>query len=89
MYTCYDEKRVLRGKMGSKKSGRPGGNPDLYKSGFKKQYDWEEPCTAVISVRVPPSISKEFKKLPNWQETIRRVIAAELEKNSPEGEQKN
>lgn len=63
---------------GTEKSGRPGGNPDLKAHQFEKQYDWDEPCTALISVRVPPNIKEKLKKLPNWQERVRKAIAKQL-----------
>ncbi len=74
---------------GTKGSGRPGGNPDLEKFQFKQKYDWDEPCTALVAVRVPPKISEEFKKLPNWQERLRKAIARELEAPETGEEQKN
>lgn len=65
---------------GTKGSGRPGGNPDLEAHQFEKKYDWDEPCTASLSLRIPPNIKEKLKKLPNWQERVRRAIAKELEK---------
>ena len=71
--------------MGAKGSGRPGGNPDIKEYGFKQQYDrWDEPCTAKMTLRLPPSMYAELKQLPNWQEKVREAIAAELDKHPPE-----
>ena len=64
--------------------GRPGGNPDIVKYGFKQQYEWDEPCTASIALRLPPSLSKKLKKLPDWQELVRQAIAEIVEENSQE-----
>ncbi len=66
--------------MGAKGSGRPGGNPDLEQYQFKKKYDrWDEPCSAKMTLRLPPSMYEELKKRPNWQERVREAIARELE----------
>ncbi|MGB5595479.1 MAG: hypothetical protein WBM62_15780 [Crocosphaera sp.] len=71
--------------MGGKASGRPGGNPDIKEYGFKQKYDrWDEPCTAKMTLRLPPSMYAELKELPHWQEKVREAIAAELEKNPPQ-----
>ena len=64
---------------GTKSSGRPGGNPDLEEYQFEQKYDWDEPCTAKMTLRLPPSLYAEIKKLPNWQERVRIAIAKELE----------
>ncbi len=64
---------------GTKSSGRPGGNPDLEEYQFEQKYDWDEPCTAKMTLRLPPSLYAEIKKLPNWQERVRKAIAKELE----------
>ena len=55
--------------------GRPGGNPDIKKYGFKQQYEWDEPCTAKMTLRLPPSHYEKLKQLPNWQEKVREAIA--------------
>lgn len=60
---------------GTKKSGRPGGNPDLEEYQFEKKYDWDEPCTAKMTLRLPPSLYREVKEIPNWQEKVRGAIA--------------
>ena len=64
---------------GTKSSGRPGGNPDLEEYQFEQNYDWDEDCTAKMALRLPPSLYAEIKKLPNWQERVRKAIAKELE----------
>ncbi len=63
---------------------RPGGNPELEKYQFEQKYDWDQPCTELIAIRIPENIKKQLKALPQWQERVRRAIAAELEKNPPE-----
>ena len=60
--------------------GRPGGNPGLKKYQFEQKYNWDEPCSATFTLRVPPSLLKELKKIPDWQEFTRQAIAAEIEK---------
>ncbi len=77
--------------MGSVKSGRPGGNPDLEKYHFKPKYDWDQPCSEKVSFRVPLFLKTAIKegKIKDWQEICRQAIAAELEKNPPQEEQKN
>ncbi len=54
---------------------RPGGNPELNKHQFDQKYRWDEPCTAQLGLRLPPSLSKELKQIDNWQEKIRHAIA--------------
>ena len=55
---------------------RPGGNPALTKHQFTT--DREEPCTAKLQVRVPPSMLAELKEYKNWQEIVREVLAEKL-----------
>jgi hypothetical protein len=55
---------------------RPGGNPALTEHQFKT--DREEPCTAKLQVRVPPSMLAELKEYKNWQEIVREVLAEKL-----------
>ncbi len=65
---------------------RPGGNPELAKYQFEQRYTWDEPCTAKLSMRVPPSMLEELKSLPNWQELVRQAIAAKLSAIASESE---
>ena len=58
---------------------RPGGNPDISKYSFKQQYDWDEPCTAKMTLRLPPSLYENLKQLDNWQEVARQAIAKAIE----------
>ena len=61
--------------------GRPGGNPGLEKYQFQQKYDWDESCTAVLTLRVPPSMKQVIKdKKIKWAEVCRKAIAAEIEK---------
>ena len=59
--------------------GRPGGNPEIAKYGFKQKYDWDEPCSAKMTLRLPPSQYEKLKQLDNWQEKVREAIASLLE----------
>ncbi|MGK7896494.1 MAG: hypothetical protein AB4372_23465 [Xenococcus sp. (in: cyanobacteria)] len=61
--------------------GRPGGNPNIADHGFKQKYEWDEPCTASIALRLPPSIHKKLKQIPDWQELVRQAIAEIVEEN--------
>jgi hypothetical protein len=54
---------------------RPGGNPELKKHQFEQKYNWDESCSAKMTLRLPPSLYAEIKKLPNWQEEVRKAIA--------------
>ena len=62
--------------------GRPGGNPDIKKYGFKQQHNWDEPCNEKMTLRLPASLKTAIKAglIEDWQEVARRAIAAELEK---------
>ena len=65
-------------------SGRPGGNPELYKYYFQKQYSWDEPCSVNMTLRLPPSMREALRDggFPGWQEACRQIIAAGLEANA-------
>jgi hypothetical protein len=62
--------------------GRPGGNPELQDYKFEQKYDWDEPCSEKITLRLPPSMKADIKAglLKDWQEVARQAIAAELKK---------
>ena len=62
---------------GTKSSGRPGGNPDIKKYGFKTNRS--ESCTAQITVRIPPSLKAQLTQKDNWQELVRQAIAEKLQ----------
>ena len=64
--------------------GRPGGNPELKKYQFKQKYDWDEPCTSRLVLRVPESMKLSLQEISGWQELVRKAIAAELEKAKQE-----
>jgi hypothetical protein len=57
--------------------GRPGGNPGLVK--FQFSTDREEPCSAKLTLRIPPSQYEKLKQIPNWQDKTREAIADLLE----------
>ena len=72
--------------------GRPGGNPELEKYQFKQKYEWDQPCSEKISLRVPLFLKEAIKagKIEDWQEVARQAIAAALEeKPAAAGNQKN
>ncbi|AVQ73798.1 hypothetical protein MTo_01495 [Microcystis aeruginosa NIES-1211] len=60
--------------------GRPGGNPDLVKHQFSTER--EEPCSAKLTLRLPPSQYAKLKEIDNWQEKVRGVIASLVEQES-------
>jgi hypothetical protein len=60
--------------------GRPGGNPELKKYQFTQKYDWDEPCTTRLVLKVPASMKRGLQEINGWQELVRKAIAAELEK---------
>ena len=61
------------------RKGRPGGNPDLKEHQFEQKYNWDEPCTAKMTLRLPPSLYENLKKIPDWQERVRKAIAQLVE----------
>jgi hypothetical protein len=66
--------------------GRPGGNPELEKYQFQQKYDWDEPCTERMQLRMPPSMKAAIKEglIEDWQEIARLAIASEIEKATTE-----
>ncbi len=65
---------------GTKSSGRPGGNPDIKKYGFKTER--AEPLRESVNVRVPASMKKQLKEKENWQEFVRSAIAKALDEEN-------
>jgi hypothetical protein len=65
---------------GTKASGRPGGNPDIKKYGFKT--DRDEPLKERVQIRVPASMKKKLLEKDNWQEFVRQLINQALEAES-------
>ena len=66
--------------------GRPGGNPDLAKYHFEQKYDWDEPCTEKMTLRLPASMKAAIKagEIEDWQEVARKAIAAALSESKKE-----
>jgi hypothetical protein len=64
--------------------GRTGGNPELKKYQFRQKYDWDEPCTERMQIRMPPSMKAAIKAglIEDWQEVCRKAIAIELKNNN-------
>ncbi len=54
--------------------------PSIEKHKYKT--DRSEPCTAQISVRIPPSLKAELKNLDNWQEDVRVFLAEKVKAKS-------
>ena len=65
---------------------RPGGNPDLVKYHFEQKYDWEEPCTEKMTLRLPASLKAAIKagEVKDWQEIARKAIAAAISDSKKE-----
>lgn len=61
---------------GTKSSGRPGGNPDIKKYGFKT--DRIEPLREKLQLRVSASMKQQLTSRENWQEFVRQAIAEKL-----------
>ena len=59
---------------------QPRGNPEIAKYHFQTKR--KEPCTAHISLRVPPSLEAKLKEQENWQEFVRQTLAEKLELES-------
>ncbi|MDJ0634277.1 MAG: hypothetical protein QNJ34_13900 [Xenococcaceae cyanobacterium MO_188.B29] len=36
--------------------------------------DREEPCTAQVAIRIPPSLKSRLKNIDNWQEQARQAL---------------
>ncbi len=70
---------------------RPGGNPEIVKYSFKQKYEWDEPCSAKMTLRLPPSLYEQIKQIPNWQEEVRQAIAiiVDAENSSTKEEKEN
>ncbi len=62
---------------GTQSSGRPGGNPDIKKYGFKT--DRAEPLRERVQIRIPTSMKKKLQEQENWQEFVRQAIAEKLQ----------
>ena len=62
---------------GTHTSGRPGGNPDIKKYGFKT--DRDEPLRERLQIRVPASMKQQLLTQENWQEFVREAIAKALD----------
>jgi hypothetical protein len=45
----------------------------------KKPKDKEEPCTALMNLRMPPSLLTKIKEKENWQEFVRQTLAEKLD----------
>ena len=65
---------------GTQSSGRPGGNPDIKKYGFKT--DRDEPLRERVQIRIPTSMKKKLQEKENWQEFVRETLQKALEAES-------
>lgn len=64
-------------------SGRPGGNPDLVEYQFKQRFDWAEPCSERMTLRLPASMKQAIKdgRVSDWGEVCRKAIAQAIEED--------
>lgn len=53
------------------RSGRPGGAPENL---IPFTTDREEPCVAMLYLRVPESMRDELKSIPKWQDFARKAL---------------
>ena len=58
----------------------PRGNPEVAKYHFTT--DRAEPCTAHLSLRIPPSLKANLKEIDNWQEFVRKTLTKAIEAKS-------
>ena len=56
-------------------------NPDKAKDTQFKT-DRVEPCTAQVSVRIPPSLKAQLKSVNNWQELVRQTLQKAVQERS-------
>ena len=59
---------------------RPGGNPNIKDYGFPQKYEWAEPCSEKMTLRMPPAMKQAIKsgEIEDWQEIARQAIAQNL-----------
>ena len=58
---------------------RPVGNPEIEKNHFEQQYNWDEPCSAKLTLRLPPTLYGNLREIEKWQEKTRVAIANLIE----------
>jgi len=84
MMALQERKLVkLIAMAGTKTSGRPGGNPDIKKYGFKT--DRPEPLKEKLQIRITASMKQKLSETENWQEFVREAIQEKLERVPPQG----
>ena len=65
---------------GTKASGRPGGNPDIAKYGFKVPED-REPYKYKFQIRITPTMKKLLAEIDNPSDFVRSAIEEHLKKH--------
>ena len=65
---------------GTKSSGRPGGNPDIAKYGFKAPED-REPYNQRVQVYVTPTVKKLLAEMDKPSDFVRSAIEEHLKKH--------
>ncbi|MGB5970148.1 MAG: hypothetical protein WBG70_17670 [Spirulinaceae cyanobacterium] len=58
---------------------RPNGNPELEKYQFEQKYQWAEPCSEILQLRIPKAMKQAMSELNIKPEDVRRIIAREIE----------
>ena len=71
---------------GTKASGRPGGNPDIAKYGFKVTED-REPFNQKLQVRITPTMKKQLDEMDNPSDFIRSAISEHLKRQKKKQQQ--
>lgn len=56
----------------------PNGNPGLKKYEFEQKYNWSEPCSEGIYLRVPPAMKEAMNDLEISSEDIRQMISKHI-----------
>jgi hypothetical protein len=63
---------------GTKKSGRPGGNPEMKADGALSKYYYQpkgdKPLSKILSCRIPEDLHNKIKSGENWQEAFRQKL---------------
>lgn len=63
---------------------RPGGNPGLQKYEFEQKYNWSEPCSKGIYLRLPPAMKEAMNELNISSEDIRQMIGDRIKSEDEE-----
>ncbi len=65
---------------GTKASGRPGGNPDIAKYGFKVPKD-REPYNQRLQVRITPTMKRQLDEIDDLNKFVRQALNRAIEEH--------